>query len=156
MISSRASLYGSVTVHPSSRVDDFAVLSGAITIGRHVHVSCHATLIGEIAMEDFSGVSVGVRIFAKSDDFSGEWMTNPCVPSHLTRVDARPVRIGRHAIVGANAIILPGVTVGEGAAIGAGALITRDVPPWMIVVGRNRIIRERSRRALELERSCAF
>ena len=151
MISSRASLYGAVIVNPSSRVDDFAVLSGAITIGRNVHVSCHATLIGEISVGDFAAVSVGARIFARSDDYSGEWMTNPTVPAHLTCVDARPVLIGRHAIVGANAVILPGVTVGEGAAIGAGALITRDVPAWAIVVGRNKVIGERKRRVLELE-----
>lgn len=156
MISPKASLYGDVQVDPTSRVDDFAVLSGRIRIGRHVHVSCHAVLIGEIEVEDFAGVSVGVRIFAKSDDFSGEWMTNPCVPAHLTNVDARPVRICRHAIIGANAVIFPGVTVGEGAAVGAGALVTKDVPPWTIVVSRNRIIGERSRRLLELEKRCAF
>jgi acetyltransferase-like isoleucine patch superfamily enzyme len=152
VISPKASLYGDIQVHPSSRIDDFAVLSGVIAIGQHVHVACHCILIGEITMEDFSGLSGGVRIYAKSDDYSGEWMTNPTVPAHLTRMDARPVRIGRHAIVGANAIILPGVTIGEGAAIGAGALITRDVPPWMIVAGHNRIIRERKRRVLDLER----
>jgi acetyltransferase-like isoleucine patch superfamily enzyme len=156
MISQKASLYGDVRVHPSSRIDDFAVLSGTIIIGRCVHIACHCSLIGEIELGDFSGLSGGVRIYSRSDDYSGEWMTNPCVPSHLTRVDARPVRIGRHAIVGANAVILPGVTVGEGAAIGSGAMITRDVPSWAVAVGRNKVIGERSRRVLDLERSCAF
>lgn len=151
MISSRASLYGAIAIDPSSRVDDFAVLSGDIKIGRRVHISCHVVLIGEITVEDFAGVSVGARIFARSDDYSGEWMTNPTVPAHLTNVNARPVRICRHAIIGANAVILPGVTVGEGAAVGAGALITKDVPPWAIVVGRNQVIGERTRRVLELE-----
>jgi acetyltransferase-like isoleucine patch superfamily enzyme len=151
VISLRASIYGAVTVDPSSRIDDFAVLSGEITVGRCVHIACHCSLIGEIVLEDFSGLSGGVRIYAKSDDYSGEWMTNPTVPAHLARVDARPVRIGRHAIVGANAIILPGVTVGEGAAIGAAALITKDVLAWAIVVGRNEVIGERKRRVLQLE-----
>jgi len=151
VISTRASIYGAVTVDPSSRIDDCAVLSGAITVGRYVHIACHCSLIGEIVLEDFSGLSGGVRIYAKSDDYSGEWMTNPCVPAHLTRVDARPVRIGRHAIVGANAVILPGVTMNKGAAIGSGALITKDVPAWSIVVGRNKVIGERKRRVLDLE-----
>jgi acetyltransferase-like isoleucine patch superfamily enzyme len=151
VISPRASLYGDIQISDSSRIDDFVVLSGDIVIGRYVHIACHCTLIGDIEMQDFSGLSGGVRIYAKSDDYSGEWMTNPCVPSRLTRVDARPVRIGRHAIVGANAVILPGVTVGEGAAIGAGALITKDVPAWTVVVGRNKVIGGRNRRVLQLE-----
>ena len=151
MISEKASLYGDVRVDPTSRIDDFAVLSGQIRIGQYVHIACHCSLIGSIEMQEFSGLSGGVRIYAKSDDYSGEWMTNPTVPPELTRVNSEPVRIGRHAIVGANAVILPGVTVGEGAAVGAGALITKDVPPWAIVVGRNQVIGERKRRVLELE-----
>lgn len=156
MISSRASLYGDVQVDPTSRIDDFAVLSGEITVGPYVHIACHCSLIGNIEMQAFSGLSGGVRVYAKSDDYSGEWMTNPCVPPELTRVNSKPVRIGRHAIVGANAVLLPGVTVGEGAAIGAGAMITKDVPPWSIVVERNKVIGKRSQRLLELERDYGF
>lgn len=37
--------------------------------------------------------------------------------------------------VGANAIILSGVTIGEGSVIGAGSIITKDVPPFTIIVG---------------------
>jgi galactoside O-acetyltransferase len=78
-------------------------------------------------------------------------MTNPTVPAVYTRVDERPVRLGKHAIVGANAVILPGVVIGEGAAIGAQAIITKDVEPWAIVVGRNQKVGVRSQRLLELE-----
>ena len=37
--------------------------------------------------------------------------------------------------IGHGAVILAGVTVGNGAAIGAGAIVTKDVPPFAIVVG---------------------
>lgn len=33
------------------------------------------------------------------------------------------------------AIILPGVTIGEGAIVGVGSVVTKDVPPYTIVVG---------------------
>ena len=156
MVSKHANLYGSIIVASSARIDDFVVMSGVITIGRHVHIACHCSLIGNIIMEDFSGLSGGVRVYAKSDDYSGKWLTNPTVPKELTNVHSEPVRICKHAIVGANAVILPGVTIGEGAAVGAGALITKDVPAWTVVVGRNKVIGERSRRVLELEQTCAF
>lgn len=37
--------------------------------------------------------------------------------------------------IGAHAIILPNVTIHNGAVIGAGAVVTKDVPPYAIVVG---------------------
>jgi len=49
------------------------------------------------------------------------------------------------AIIGANATILPGVDVGSGALVGAGSVVTRDVPPSVIVAGNPaKVIRERS------------
>lgn len=37
--------------------------------------------------------------------------------------------------IGMNAIILSGVRIGQGSVIGAGAVVTKDVPPYAIVVG---------------------
>lgn len=45
------------------------------------------------------------------------------------------VVIGDRVWIGFRAIILPGVTEGEGAVVGAGAVVSRDVPPYTIVVG---------------------
>ena len=45
------------------------------------------------------------------------------------------VTIGRHAIIGANSVILPGVTIGEGAVVGACSLVKRDCAPWSINFG---------------------
>jgi len=46
-----------------------------------------------------------------------------------------PVRVGRRAFVGADAMILPGVTIGENAVVAAGAVVTRDVAPGTVVAG---------------------
>lgn len=45
------------------------------------------------------------------------------------------VRIGDFATIGTNATILPRLSIGEGAIIGAGAVVTRNVPPYKVVVG---------------------
>lgn len=45
------------------------------------------------------------------------------------------VTVGHDVWIGHGAILLPGVTVGNGAVIGAGAVVTKDVEPYMIVVG---------------------
>jgi acetyltransferase-like isoleucine patch superfamily enzyme len=46
-----------------------------------------------------------------------------------------PTVIGKNAIIAIGAIVLPGVTVGDGSIVGAGAVVTRDVPPNVMVGG---------------------
>jgi acetyltransferase-like isoleucine patch superfamily enzyme len=51
--------------------------------------------------------------------------------------------IRRGARVGGGAVLLPGVEIGEEAFVGAGAVVTKDVPPRMLVVGNPaRVLRE--------------
>lgn len=46
-----------------------------------------------------------------------------------------PVTVGERAMIGAGAIILPGVTIGENARVAANSLVTEDVPPDTTVAG---------------------
>ena len=45
------------------------------------------------------------------------------------------VTIGDNVWIGDKATILPGVKIGEGAIIGANTIVTKDVPPYSMVVG---------------------
>jgi acetyltransferase-like isoleucine patch superfamily enzyme len=47
----------------------------------------------------------------------------------------RPVRIGQGAWVGARSVVLPGVSIGDGAVVAAGSMVTKDVPPNVLVGG---------------------
>ncbi|MBI2315612.1 MAG: acyltransferase [Betaproteobacteria bacterium] len=146
-----------IEIGDRARIDDFCILSagaGGIRIGRHVHIGTYASLIGReaITLEDFSGLSGRVSVYSSSDDYSGEWLTNPTVPAELRNPTHAPVRIGRHAIIGCGAVILPGVTIGEGAAVGALTLVTRDLDPFAIYLGvPARRIGARKRGLLALE-----
>lgn len=132
----------------------FATGSGKIRIGSHIHIGSYCSLSGGegIVMEDFSGLSQGVRVYSRTDDYSGAWLTNPTVPADYTGVIGGPVRLGRHVVIGAGTVILPDVDVGEGAAVGALSLVRKSLEPWGIYFGSPaKKIRTRSKRLLDLE-----
>lgn len=37
--------------------------------------------------------------------------------------------------IGGSSILLPGVQIGRGSTVGAGSVVTKDVPPFSVVVG---------------------
>jgi acetyltransferase-like isoleucine patch superfamily enzyme len=48
---------------------------------------------------------------------------------------AHPIRIDDDVWIGMRATILPGVRVGKGSTVAAGALVTKDIPPGVVVGG---------------------
>ena len=160
LVSRKASIHSPQCIHLGNhvRIDDFAVLTcgpGAeVRLGDHVHVAAHAALYGGggILIEDFVTVSGRTSIYSVTDDYSGEVLTNPTVPAHLTGVIRQRVLLSRHVVVGAGSVILPGVTIGEGSATGAMTLVNRDLGPWGIYIGvPARLLRPRSRGLLAAE-----
>lgn len=51
--------------------------------------------------------------------------------------------IGNDVWIGDNAVLFSDITIGDGAVIGAYSVITKDIPPYSVVVGHSRIIRKR-------------
>ncbi len=45
------------------------------------------------------------------------------------------IRIGSDVWIGEGCLIMSGVTIGDGAVIGARSIVTKDIPPYTIVVG---------------------
>ena len=86
-----------------------------------------------------NNVSVYTGVTCEDDVFLGPScvFTNVINPrSAVPRKDEfRPTRVERGASIGANATIVCGHTIGAYALIGAGAVVTRDVPPYALVVG---------------------
>lgn len=58
------------------------------------------------------------------------------VLSHdYSRGKSAKVSIGRNCMIGANAIILPGVVIGDYVVVGSGAVVTKDISSNSIAVG---------------------
>ena len=156
-ISRKCSIYGSqnIIIGNNVRIDDFCILSGKIRLGNNIHVAAYSALYGGtdgIVIEDFANLSSRVTVYSVSDDYSGETMTNPTIPDKYKNVSSAPVFIGRHSIIGSNAIVLPGVTVSEGSSFGSFSFINHDSEPWSINVGIPfRKIKDRSKNLLQLE-----
>jgi galactoside O-acetyltransferase len=141
------------------RVDAFSLISagpGGISLGDHVHLGAYVFLAGEARIEvgDFSGLSGRTSVYSSNDDYTGAALTGPTIPDELRLIASAPVTVGRHCIVGAGSVILPGVSLGDGAAVGALTLVRKDVPEFTIVAGADcRRLGSRRRDVLDLERT---
>jgi len=144
-----------ISIGDEVRIDDFCILSGRIEIGCFVHIAPYCGLYGNygIVMKDFSGLSSRVSIYSGSDDYSGNYLTNPTVPEKYKNIHSGEVILEKHAIIGASSVILPNVKIGEGTAVGSLSLVIKDLEPWKIYGGIPcKLIRDRNRGILDLEK----
>jgi UDP-2-acetamido-3-amino-2,3-dideoxy-glucuronate N-acetyltransferase len=142
-------------VHPSSFVDQGAVVGAGSKIWHFSHVMAGA-VIGErcnlgqnvvvmpgtrignnVKVQNNVSIYEGVEL--EDDVFCGPScvFTNVLNPrSHVSRKhEYRRTLVRRGASIGANATIVCGATLGEYAFIGAGAVVTSDVPAYGLMVG---------------------
>jgi UDP-2-acetamido-3-amino-2,3-dideoxy-glucuronate N-acetyltransferase len=142
-------------VHPTAIVDDGAeigdntrvwhwahVSSGAkigsgCSLGQNVYVGSRGVIGNGVKIQN--NVSVYDDVIIEDDVFCGP----SCVFTNVVNPRAFVVRkneylktvVKRGASLGANCTIVCGSTVGEFAFIGAGATVTKDVPPFALMVG---------------------
>lgn len=141
-ISDKAVFYnpGNISIGDNSRIDDFAIISagvGGIEIGEYVHIGCFASILGQALVKlcDYSALSPRVSVYSSSDNYDGEYMTNPCVPEKYRRPIIESVHIGRHVIIGANSVILPGSVLKDGCCVWAMSLVKSQAEPNSILQG---------------------
>lgn len=138
-ISDSAHFYnaGEISIGDNTRIDDFCILSGIINIGSYVHIACYAQIVGRggVTMGDYSAISSKCSVFSSSDNYDGEYMTNPTLPDNVTNVYHKHVYIGEHVVVGSNSVILPGVRLEDGCAVGAMSLVNKSFPRNSIIAG---------------------
>jgi len=156
-ISDRAAIYEceKISIGDNSRIDDFCVVAGRVTIGRNVHLTVFNNVEGGrpgVTIGDFSTLAYGCHVVAQSDDYSGRTMVNSTIPAAYKQEVEDPVVIERQVILGTGCVVLPGVTIAEGTSGGARSLFLESTEPWSIYVGSPaRRIKARSRDLLALE-----
>lgn len=142
-------------VHPTAVVDAGAVLGAGARVWHYAHVCAGArvgagTVLGQgvyvgpgvrigpgCRIQNHVSVYEGVELAEEVFVGPSAVFTNVRHPrAHVSRRHAfEPTRVGRRATVGANATIVCGVTLGEACFVAAGAVVTRDVPPRVLVMG---------------------
>lgn len=129
IISPMIRVRGAFEVSDHSICDDFCYFSADVKAGRYVHIAHGVTILGGgqcCTIGDFTAIGPGVRIICASDDYDGG-IAGPRIPARFKRRPVRAdVRIGRHCVIGANTVILPGVELPDGVAIGALSLVRRN------------------------------
>jgi putative colanic acid biosynthesis acetyltransferase WcaF len=99
-----------------------------LQIGHHSGVADHANLysMDKIIMGDFVAISEGAFLCCGSHDYNSVNM----------QLIARPIVIGTHAWICAEAFLHPGVVVPEGAVVGARSVVTKSLPlEWAVYTG---------------------
>ncbi|MHA1220295.1 MAG: acyltransferase [Candidatus Heimdallarchaeota archaeon] len=120
-------------------IDDFTYISTALKVDDYVHISSGCKLIGGreslITLGKFSTLSPNVVLAAGSDDYHSGIAT-PLVPNkYKANCVHGSIILGKHCIVGSNAVVLPNVCLGDGAVLGALSLLKEDAQAWTINYG---------------------
>ena len=150
VVSTGAIVFAGATVGAGCILGDQSCVRERVTIADDV-------VVGRgVLVENDTMIGSGTRIQAEAyvtaySTLEEDVFIAPCVVTTNDNLMGRTERrtelmkgptIRRGARVGGGAILCPGIEVGEEAFVGAGAVVTKDVPPRMVVVGNPaRVIR---------------
>ncbi len=125
-----------------TRVWQYVVIMEGAKIGENCNICAHALIESDVIIGNEVTIKSGVYLWAgtRIEDrvFIGPnaSFTNDIFPRSKKYPAAfSGIRVCEGASIGANATILPGLTIGAFAMVGAGAVVTKDVPPYAVVVG---------------------
>lgn len=96
-------------------------------IGMHVLVGGPEHSLDRLSIHPFS--------YSRRNSFPNDSSYQELKTRSPASQEILPTRIGNDVWIGAHAYIRRGVKVGDGAVVGAHAIVTKDVPPYAVVVG---------------------
>lgn len=120
-------------VQQGSIIGNNCTLGQNVYIGRNVKIGAGCKIQNNVSVYD--GVTLEDHVFCgPSCVFTNDLTPRAEFPKGAGNYVKTLVKRG--ASIGANATIVCGVTIGEYAMIGAGAVITKDVPAYTLVIGK--------------------
>lgn len=119
-----------VQVREGARIGERCILSKDVYIDHGVTIGSGCKVQNGVSL--YHGLTVGDDVFIGPN----ACFTNDKVPrADNANWSVTPTQIEDGASIGANATIVCGVVVGKRAMVAAGAVVTRDVPPYTLVMG---------------------
>jgi acetyltransferase-like isoleucine patch superfamily enzyme len=119
-----------VQVREDSHIGSGCILSKDVYIDHSVHIGDRCKIQNSVSV--YHGVEIGDEVFVGPNVA----FTNDRVPRAFNADwKITPTRIESGASIGANATIICGITIGEYAMVAAGSVVTKDVPPFTLVMG---------------------
>ena len=130
-------------VGEGSRIWHFTHLMPGARVGRGCNIGQNVYIAYDAVLGDHCKVQNNVSIYpgviCGDNVFLGPSMVFTNVKNPRSEVDRRDdyltTRVGDGATIGANATIVCGITLGEYCFIGAGSVVTKDVPPYALMIG---------------------
>ena len=98
-----------------------------ITIGDDTIIGDHCFLDGRAPLKIGNHIAIASQVLIYNSEHN--------IHSPNFEATEEPVTIDDYVFVGARATILPGIKIGKGAVVAAGAVVTKDVPPMIMVGG---------------------
>ena len=124
-------LYG-CEIGDESKIGTFVEIQKGAKIGRRCKISSHTFICEGVTIEDEVFVGHGVTftndMFPRATNADGSLQSAADWKCLTTLVK-------KGAAIGSGATLLCGITIGERSVVGAGAVVTKDVPPGVIVAG---------------------
>lgn len=125
----------------------FSVIFEGARIGSNCNICAHTLIENDVVIGNNVTVKSGVFLWngigVEDNVFIGPNATfsNDSHPrSKIYPKEFKKTIVKFGASIGANATILPGLEIGRHAMVGAGAVVTKDVPDYAIVFGNPAII----------------
>lgn len=125
--------YRRFSIGRRSVVESFSCINNAVgdvVIGDYTRIGLHSTVIGPVTIGNHVNLAQGITISALNHNFA-----DPSLPIDAQGVSTSQIVIEDDVWIGANAVVLPGVRIGRHSVVAAGAVVTRDVPSGSLVAG---------------------
>ena len=127
-----------------SHIQSGSIIGKYCSIGQNVNIGNNVTIGNHVKIQNNVSVYEGVELQDYVVCGPSMVFTNIKVPrSEFPQKGSKYYKktlVKKSASIGANATILCGVTIGEYSLIGAGSVVTKDVPPFSLVVGNPGVV----------------